>query len=82
MLCKKPKIRHAPRPVCAGRQDTRSPLSAPRVVERDPDDDHVIACALAAHADGIVSGDLGLNELGQHQVIPILTVSQARARLA
>ena len=58
-----------------------SPLSTPRVVERDPDDDHVIACALAAHADAIVSGDLDLLELGQHQGIPILTAIQALARL-
>ncbi len=57
-----------------------SPLSTPRVVERDPDDDHVIACALAAHADAIVSGDLDLLELGQHQGIPILTAIQALAR--
>ena len=58
-----------------------SPLSTPRVVERDRDDDHVIACALAAHADAIVSGDLDLLELGQHQGIPILTAIQALARL-
>jgi len=28
-----------------------SPLSVPRVVPDDPDDDHVIACAVAAKAD-------------------------------
>lgn len=58
-----------------------SPLSTPRVVERDPDDDHAIACVLAAHADAIVSGDLDLLELGQHQGIPILAAIQALARL-
>jgi putative PIN family toxin of toxin-antitoxin system len=32
-----------------------TPLPAP--VSRDPDDDHVLACALAAQAELIVSGD-------------------------
>jgi putative PIN family toxin of toxin-antitoxin system len=34
---------------------TPEPLPAP--VSRDPDDDHVLACALAAKAELIVSGD-------------------------
>lgn len=33
------------------------PLDVPRVIPNDPDDDHVLACALAAKADLIVSGD-------------------------
>ena len=32
------------------------PPTVPRVVPTDPDDDHVIACAIAARADAIVSG--------------------------
>ena len=59
-----------------------SPTSTPPVVERDPDDDHVIACALAARADAIVSGDRHLLDLGQHQGIIILTASDALKRLA
>lgn len=55
--------------------------AVPRVVERDPDDDHVIACAIAAQADAIVSGDRHLLDLGQHQGIVILTAAQALARL-
>jgi putative PIN family toxin of toxin-antitoxin system len=54
-----------------------SPAAAPRVVERDPDDDHVLACALAASARLIVSGDLDLLDLGEHQGVPILTAAQA-----
>lgn len=56
-------------------------LVAPTIVERvvpdDPDDDHVIACALAASADLIVSGDLDLLKLGEHKGIRIVTVAQA-----
>ena len=34
-----------------------APDNVPRVIADDPDDDHVIACAVAAQADLIVSGD-------------------------
>ena len=43
----------------------------------DPDDDHVIACALAASAELIVSGDRDLLKLGEHKGIRIVTVVQA-----
>lgn len=42
------------------------PATVPRVVVNDPDDDHVLACALAAQADLIVSGDKHLLSLGGH----------------
>ncbi|MFT3779848.1 MAG: putative toxin-antitoxin system toxin component, PIN family [Ottowia sp.] len=48
---------------------------------RDPDDDAVLACALAADADFIVSGDKDLLTLGHFQRIPIVTAAQALARL-
>jgi len=54
-----------------------SPLSVPRVVPDDPDDDHVIACAVAARADVIVSGDKHLLKLREYQGIRIVTVAQA-----
>lgn len=55
-----------------------APASVPRVVADDADDDHVLACALAAQADLIVSGDKHLLKLGgQYQGIAIVTPAQA-----
>ena len=51
------------------------PLSAP--VSRDPDDDHVLACAVAARADLIVTRDLDLLDLKTFQNIPILAAADA-----
>ena len=59
---------------------TPEPLPAP--ASRDPDDDHVLACALAAKAELIVSGDKRhLLILGEYQGIPIRTASEALSRL-
>jgi predicted nucleic acid-binding protein len=49
----------------------------PQPVCRDPDDDAVLACALAAQADLIVSGDDDLLVLKQFQEIRIVTPTQA-----
>jgi uncharacterized protein len=57
----------------------RQPLPVP--ASRDPDDDHVLACALAAQADLIVSGDHDLLTLHEYQGIPILSTTAALARL-
>jgi putative PIN family toxin of toxin-antitoxin system len=56
------------------------PLAQP--VCRDPDDDDVLALALAAQADLIVSGDQDLLVLGQFEAIPIVTARQALEQLA
>lgn len=44
------------------------------VVKEDPDDNKVLACALAAKADYIVSGDKALLSLGGFEDIPIVAV--------
>jgi uncharacterized protein len=55
-----------------------SPQEVPRVIFQDPDDDEVLACAVAGRADLIVSGDHHLHNLGgEYSGIPILTPAQA-----
>lgn len=56
------------------------PTLVPRVV-RDVDDDQVIAAALAAHADLIVSGDDDLLSIGSYQGIRIINAREAVERL-
>lgn len=51
------------------------PESIPRIC-RDPDDDRLIACAVAGEADVIVSGDDDLLALERVGGIPILTARQ------
>lgn len=48
---------------------------------RDPDDAAVLACALAARVDAIVSGDADLHALGTFQGIPVLSPAQALQRI-
>ena len=60
--------------------DLVEPIEIPQIV-RDPDDDHVIACALAAKADLIVSGDKDLLDLNAFQNIPILAPAEALRRI-
>lgn len=50
---------------------TADPLPSP--VCRDPDDDAVLATAIAARADVIVTGDKDLRTLGKHRGIRIRT---------
>lgn len=59
------------------------PGTVPRIVMNDADDDHVIAAALAAEADFIVTGDRRhLLPLGSHRGIGIVTVSDIVTHLA
>ncbi|MGF1656748.1 MAG: putative toxin-antitoxin system toxin component, PIN family [Verrucomicrobiales bacterium] len=51
------------------------PLAAP--VCRDADDDWILATAVTAQADALVTGDKDLLVLGRYQNIPILTPRDA-----
>lgn len=53
------------------------PTPIPPTVLTDPDDDHVLACALAAKADYIVSGDRDLLTLKTFREIPIVAAAEA-----
>jgi hypothetical protein len=55
------------------------PLTAP--ASRDPDDDAVLAIAVATRADLIVSGDADLLTLRNHAGIPIVGPTAALARV-
>lgn len=57
------------------------PVAIPPAVIDDPDDDAVLACAVAAEADYVVSGDPHLLTLEQYQGIPIVNSAAAVARL-
>lgn len=52
------------------------------VLLADPDDVHVLACALAAQADLIVSGDKRLRNIKSYHGIPIVTAADALTRLS
>lgn len=55
-----------------------APASVPRIIANDADDDHVLACAITAKADLIVSGDKHLHGLGgEYQGIRIVTPAEA-----
>ena len=53
------------------------PASIARTVMEDIDDDAVIACAIAASADLIVSGDHHLLDLKEHQGMRIVSAAEA-----
>ena len=57
--------------------DVVSPSPLPTPVCRDPDDDAVLACAVAAKADLIVSGDADLLTLKRYEGIDVLSAAQA-----
>lgn len=50
-------------------------------IAKDPVDDVVLATALAAQADAIVSGDADLRDLKQYLGIPILAAAETFARM-
>lgn len=59
-----------------------APAAAPRVVANDADDDHVIATAVAARAELIVTGDRKhLLPIGSHKGIAIVTAREVVERI-
>lgn len=54
-----------------------TPAQIPPTVLDDPDDDHVLACALAGNAELIVSGDRHLLSLKTFRGVPIDTPAEA-----
>ena len=62
--------------------DLVTPLAVPPVITADPDDDHIVAAAVAARADLIVSGDRHLRDLGTHDRIRIVSPAEALALIA
>jgi uncharacterized protein len=60
-----------------------APVSVPRVILNDADDDHVLACALAGNADLIISGDKHLHGLGgEYRGIRIVKPAEALQLIA
>jgi hypothetical protein len=58
-----------------------APAPLPKPVCRDPDDDAVLALALAAQVDFIVSGDNDLLDVQIFESIPIVTPAEALHRV-
>ncbi|HWL94170.1 MAG TPA: putative toxin-antitoxin system toxin component, PIN family [Phycisphaerae bacterium] len=58
------------------------PASIPLAVIDDPDDDSVLACAVATNAEIIVSGDDHLLQLREYEGIPVSTAVEALNRFA
>ena len=58
------------------------PETVPPIVLTDPDDDHVLACALTGNVELIVSGDHDLLSLETFRGIPIVTPAEAVNRIA
>ncbi len=62
--------------------DVVASATLPEPICRDPDDDLILAAALAARADAIVTGDKDLLVLKEFKGIPILTPRDCLALLA
>lgn len=58
-----------------------APAPIPLTLKEDPSDDEVLACAVAAAADCIVTGDRYMLELKSFQGIAVLSASELLKRL-
>ncbi len=54
-----------------------SPLSVPLAVPADSDDNHVVAAAITAQADFIVTGDRALLSVAEYQGVRIVSIDEA-----
>ena len=50
------------------------PIVQVKAVKDDPNDDHVVSCAIAACAEAIITGDKDLLRLGLYEGITMVTV--------
>jgi putative PIN family toxin of toxin-antitoxin system len=57
------------------------PAEIAPIIIADPDDDAVLACAVAARAEIIVSGDSHLLDLKEYEGIPIVTAAHLLTRI-
>lgn len=57
------------------------PAHVPRVVADDPDDDAIVAAALAAKVDCVVSGDKHLLRLHGQISVPVFKAAEVLARI-
>lgn len=57
------------------------PTTVDPVILADPDDDEVLACAIAATADAIVSGDSHLLELRTYKDVETFTATQLLSKI-
>lgn len=57
------------------------PAQIDPVILADPDDDAVLACAVACKAEAIVSGDSHLLGLKQYASVPIVTATELLSRV-
>jgi putative PIN family toxin of toxin-antitoxin system len=56
------------------------PTVTPRAVKNDPNDDHIVACAVAAEADAIITGDKHLLSMGEYEGIKMMRVGESLGR--
>jgi len=54
-------------------------LPSLQIIENDPDDDVILACAVKANADYLVSGDIHLRQIGSYKGIRIVSPSEFSA---
>ncbi len=61
--------------------EVMAPVPLPKPLCRDPDDDEILALAVAARVDLMVSGDTDLLDLDNYESIPIVTPAEALRRV-